>query len=95
MLIVRGVTQNPETQIGYLGSLDQVLLQQGYAGFESLRPPALPEPIRLLTGNTGLLSQRSCKAGLACSLCSKSLGADICEDASIQPRKVQEADIQE
>ena len=82
MLVVRGITLSPENQIGYLGSPDQVLLQQGYAGFESSRQPDRQEPIRLQTDNMGLPSQRSCKVGLACSLCAMSLGGNTCEDAS-------------
>lgn len=53
MLVVRGITLSPENQIGYLGSPDQVLLQQGYAGFESSRQPDLLEPIRLQARNNG------------------------------------------
>ena len=33
-LIARGISVSPETQVGFYGSLPQVLYQQGYAGYE-------------------------------------------------------------
>lgn len=95
MLIVRGITLNPEIRIGYLGSPDQVSLQQGYAGFESLHQPDWMEPIRLQTDNKDLLSQRTCKAGLACSLCAKFQNGSTCEDVSNPHRKAMGEDKQE